>query len=50
MLKRALSLVHRRLAVIDLSPGGFQPMHSHDGRYVTTFNGEIYNFRSIVTS
>lgn len=40
-------LAHRRLAVIDLSPGGFQPMHSHDGRYVITFNGEIYNFRHI---
>ena len=40
-------LAHRRLAVIDLSTGGFQPMHSHDGRYVITFNGEIYNFRSI---
>ncbi|TMJ33331.1 MAG: asparagine synthetase B, partial [Alphaproteobacteria bacterium] len=40
-------LGHRRLAVIDLSPGAAQPMHSADGRYVITFNGEIYNYRDI---
>lgn len=38
-----LALGHRRLAVIDLSYAGFQPMHSPCGRYVMAFNGEIYN-------
>src|SRR5262249_13243853 len=37
----------RRLAIIDLSPGGAQPMHSADRRLVITFNGEIYNYRDI---
>ena len=39
-----LALGHRRLAVIDPSPAGHQPMLSTSGRYVVTFNGEIYNF------
>jgi asparagine synthase (glutamine-hydrolysing) len=37
----------RRLAVIDLSPGGAQPKQSTDGRYVINFNGEIYNYAEI---
>jgi asparagine synthase (glutamine-hydrolysing) len=40
-------LGQRRLAIIDLSPGGAQPMHSGDRRFVITFNGEIYNYRDI---
>lgn len=45
----SLALGHRRLAIIDLSPAGQQPMVTRDGRYVMTYNGEIYNFQEIRT-
>lgn len=40
-------LGHRRLAIVDLSQEANQPFVSGDGRFIVTFNGEIYNFRSV---
>lgn len=42
-----VGLGHRRLAIIDLSPAGHQPMLTMDRQYALTYNGEIYNFREL---
>jgi asparagine synthase (glutamine-hydrolysing) len=42
-----VALGHRRLAIIDLSERGLQPMLSADGQLAVTFNGEIYNYREL---
>ncbi len=42
-----LALGHKRLAVVDLSPAGAQPMHANSGRWVLVFNGEIYNHNKL---
>ena len=39
-----VGLAHRRLSIVDLSPGGHQPMCGHDARHWITYNGEIYNY------
>lgn len=42
-----VTLGHRRLSIVDLSENGAQPMASHSGRYVISYNGEIYNYKKI---
>lgn len=42
-----VALAHRRLAIVDLSDHGQQPMISASGRYIITYNGEIYNYQAI---
>jgi len=43
----SVGLAHCRLSIIDLTESGAQPMTSHSGRFIVTFNGEIYNFASL---
>ena len=45
--KTGLALGHRRLAILDLTKDGRQPMVSYGGRYCLIFNAEIYNFQKL---
>lgn len=42
-----LAFGFQRLAIVDLTPTGMQPMTSHSGRYTVVFNGEVYNHRDL---
>ncbi|MBY4893440.1 hypothetical protein KUL25_11760 [Rhodobacteraceae bacterium N5(2021)] len=43
-----IGFAHQRLALLDLSDRGLQPMHSESGKLTILFNGEIYNYRELI--
>jgi asparagine synthase (glutamine-hydrolysing) len=47
LIDGAVAIGHRRLSIIDLSPLGHQPMATRSGRFVISYNGEIYNYREL---
>ena len=46
-LSNNIGMIHKRLAILDTTENGRQPMHSKDGEWVIVFNGCIYNFKEL---